>query len=151
MKIRCLANTGDFLPENYLDEQRGYKKQLKFPLTIGKEYTVYALAEKMGIVWYYIWDDNQMYYPMRHPAPLFEVVDNRLSKYWCFDLRENGFLRIAFKEWFADPYFYDKLTDQNEEEVLIWEKVKELMDGEFDEEKAAPDDEFKTLLTQGAG
>jgi hypothetical protein len=37
---------------------------------------------------------------------------------------------IAFEQWFTDPYFYDKLTDQEEAEVEIFEKVKELMDAE---------------------
>jgi hypothetical protein len=39
-------------------------------------------------------------------------------------------LEVAFKQWFSDLYFYDKLTDQKEEEVLIFEKVKELIDAE---------------------
>jgi hypothetical protein len=37
---------------------------------------------------------------------------------------------MAFEQWFTDPYFYDKLTDQEEAEVEIFEKVKELMDAE---------------------
>jgi hypothetical protein len=31
-------------------------------------------------------DDNYSYYPMQNPAPLFEVVDSRVSKYWRFEL-----------------------------------------------------------------
>ena len=151
MKVRSLANTGANLPELYLDPRVNRKKETVFRLTLGKEYTVYAIDEEKGRVWYYVCDDNYMYYPQKHCAPLFEIVDSRVSQYWQVHLTENGLLEIAFKEWFADPYFYDKLTDQNEEEVLIWEKVKEVMDGEFDEEKPASDDEFKTLVTQGAG
>jgi hypothetical protein len=130
MRIRCIANTGTSLPKSYIDPAQGYKKETEFPLTIGKEYTVYALKEWQGSVWYYICDDNYMYYPMQNPAPLFEVVDSRVSQYWRFKLYPNGLLKIAFEQWFSDIYFYDKLTDQKEEEVLIFEKVKELMDAE---------------------
>ncbi|MFB2833539.1 hypothetical protein [Floridanema evergladense] len=130
MKIRCIANTGDYLPENYLSPQQGYTKQLKFPLTIGKEYIVYAFSVKEGQIWYYICEDNYMYYPMRSPAPLFEVVDNRMSANWRLQLSANGLLEVAFEQWFSDPYFYDKLTDREEREILIFEKVKELMDTE---------------------
>ncbi|TAF57385.1 MAG: hypothetical protein EAZ59_29470, partial [Oscillatoriales cyanobacterium] len=74
--------------------------------------------------------DNYSYYPIQTPAPLFEVVDNRVSKYWQFMLEPNGVLRFAFEQWFTDAYFYDKLTDQEEAEVEIFDKVKELMDAE---------------------
>ncbi len=43
MKIRCIANTGESLPENYIDPARGYTKKVELPLTIGKEYVVYAI------------------------------------------------------------------------------------------------------------
>jgi hypothetical protein len=45
-------------------------------------------------------------------------------------LATNGLLEIAFEHWFSIPYFYDKLTDGEEGTVLIFEKMKELMDAE---------------------
>lgn len=130
MKIRCIANTGASLPDDYIEPAIGYTKQIQFSLTVGREYVVYAFREWRGTIWYYICDDNYTYYPMQNPAPLFEVVDSRLSKYWRFELALNGRLEIAFEQWFTDPYFYDKLTDQEDAEVEIFEKVKELMDAE---------------------
>lgn len=130
MRIRCIANNGEHLPENYIDPARGYTKKVELPLTVGKEYVVYAIRAWQGVVWYYICDDNYSYYPIQTPAPLFEVVDSRVSKYWQFMLDANGVLRFAFERWFTDPCFYDKLTDQEEAEVEIFDKVKELMDAE---------------------
>ena len=118
MKIRCLANTGFALPENYLKPEFCYTPKIDFPLTIGQEYIVYALKEWQGNIWYYISDDNYTYYPMQHPAPLFEVIDDRLSSYWRFKCYPNGLIRLAFKEWLIDPFYYDKLIDQEEREVL---------------------------------
>ncbi|PSB44465.1 hypothetical protein C7B67_22620 [filamentous cyanobacterium Phorm 6] len=130
MKIRCIANTGASLPDDYIEPAIGYTKQIQFSLTVGREYVVYAFREWRGTIWYYICDDNYTYYPMQNPAPLFEVVDSRVSKYWRFELAPNGRLEIAFEQWFTDPYFYDKLTDQEEAEVEIFDQVKELMDAE---------------------
>ncbi|MEA5511833.1 hypothetical protein VB715_18840 [Crocosphaera sp. UHCC 0190] len=130
MKIRCLAKTGLSLPETYLKPEFSYTKELEFPLTVGQEYIVYALKEWQGNIWYYICDDNYTYYPRQHPAPLFEVIDNHLSSYWRFKCYPNGLIRIAFEEWLTEPYFYDKLTDQEDAEVLIFETIKQLIDNE---------------------
>lgn len=130
MRIRCIANTGTFLSEIYLDPAVGRTKETEFQLTIGKEYTVYALYQWQRSIWYYICDDQYTYYPQQNPAPLFEVIDNRLSSYWRFKVYPNGLLKLAFSEWLSDQYFYDKLTDAEEREVLIFEKAKELIDAE---------------------
>lgn len=128
MKIRCITNRGDALPESYLKPEFYYTQETDFPLTIGKEYVVYAFYTFEGNLWYYICDDSYTYYPMQNPAPLFEVVDSRMSQYWRLHLSANGLLEFAFEEWFSDPYFYDKLTDQDEAEVLIFERIKKMMD-----------------------
>jgi len=52
---------------------------------------------------------------------MFEVVDDRVSKYWRFKLSPNGLLMIAFEQWFTAPYFYEKLTVQEEEELEIFD------------------------------
>ncbi|MDY6805441.1 MAG: hypothetical protein SXA11_16760 [Cyanobacteriota bacterium] len=147
MKIRCIANTGASLREHYLDPNGGYTKDLEFGLTIGKEYVVYAFYEWEGQVWYYIADDHYMYYPMQNPAPLFEVIDDRLSKYWRFKLWENGLLEVAFSQWFTDLYFYDKLTDQEPEEVDFFKRIKALMDMEAETPREATEKAEKELAT----
>jgi len=58
MKIRCIANTGASLPDEYIDPPRGYTKQIQLSLTIGREYVVYAIREWKGTIWYYICGDN---------------------------------------------------------------------------------------------
>lgn len=130
MKIRCIANTGASLPENYLDPAVNRTKETVFRLTVGKEYVVYAIDEAEGNVWYYICDENFIYYPQKHCAPLFEIIDNRTSKYWGFKLWENGLLEIAFSHWLNDSYFYEKLTDKEPTEVDLFTRIKALMDVE---------------------
>lgn len=130
MKIICIANTGAALPESYFLPHLCYQKDMEFQLTVGKSYIVYGLYEWQGKIWYYICDDNYTYFPIHNPAPLFKIVDPTPSQYWQFRLSENGLLEIAFEHWFSIPYYYDKLTDQEEEAVAIFEKYKELMDAE---------------------
>ncbi len=100
MKIRCIANTGAAFPESYF------------------------------VPHLYICDDNYTYFPIQNPAPLFKIVDPTPSQYWQTQIAPNGLLEIAFEHWFSIPYYYDKLTDQEEEAVAIFEKYKELMDAE---------------------
>ncbi len=55
-------------------------------------------------------------------------MDARYSRYWQVQLATNGLLEIAFEHWFSIAYFYEKLTDSEAEVVLIFDKIKELMD-----------------------
>lgn len=133
MKVRCLANTGEFLPENYLDSSLYRTKETEFNLIVGKEYVVYALYIWQKNIWYYICDERFTYFPIKNPAPLFQVIDSRPSKYWRMELGENGLFILAFEHWFSMANYYEKLTEQDEEAVLIFEKYKELMDAEVAE------------------
>ncbi|MEB3340828.1 hypothetical protein [Okeania sp.] len=147
MKIRCIANTGASLPENYLDPAVNRTTETLFRLTVGKEYIVYAIDQAEGKFWYYICDDNFIYYPQKHCAPLFEIVDDRVSKYWRFKLWENGLLEIAFPHWLNDPYFYEKLTDKEPAEVDLFKRIKALMDIEAEKPPEATEIVEKELVT----
>jgi hypothetical protein len=74
MKVRCLSNTGDLLPESYLKSEFCYTKKTEFQITVGKEYIVYALYEWEGNVWYYVCDDNYICYPQQNPSPLLRLL-----------------------------------------------------------------------------
>ena len=138
MKIRCIANKGANLPETYLNLPLDITAETEFKLIVGKEYIVYAISEWQGNLSYYICDERFTYYPIHNPAPLFEIVDARYSRYWQVQLATNGLLEIAFEHWFSIPDFYEKLTDGETEAVLIFEKMKELMDAEAEIPQAPP-------------
>ncbi|HYJ87731.1 MAG TPA: hypothetical protein VEW46_16830 [Pyrinomonadaceae bacterium] len=133
MIVRCTANSGLALPANYLDPRVGYTSEMEFPLTIARKYVVIAIALRQNQVWYYISDDDDLYYPTATPAPLFEVSDRRLSKYWRYAFtpeHEDHLALFAFQEWVVDDYFYDRLTDGKEPEVSIYQKLKTMMTSE---------------------
>jgi hypothetical protein len=58
-------------------------------------------------------------------------------------LATNGLLEIAFEHWFSIPYFYEKLTNSEAEAVLIFDKIKELMDAEA----AIPQPQLSQLMS----
>ncbi len=133
MKVVCTANSGAILPGAYLDPRAGYDTHTEFRLTVGKEYVVYALAFRDTQVWYYIVDDAELWYPVHHPAPLFDVIDDSLSGYWKYRFMPENLDYLAlftFEEWRSDPHFYERLTEHAEEEVSIFERIKSLMDSE---------------------
>lgn len=134
MIVHCVGNTGKLLPEEYLDSRGGYLRETEFPLTVSKTYVVYALALRQGQVWYYLLDDNELNYPVHYPAPLFRIVDNKLSDHWRFRFTPEHLDHLAlfaFEEWVADPYFYDRLTDGIEQDVSLFWKMKDVIDSEF--------------------
>ena len=134
MRVSCLSNSGATLPENYVDARSGYGPSAEFPITVGKEYVVYAIALwNNAQVWYYVSDDDDLNYPFRYPAPLFEVADSSVSRYWRYAFTPEHLDHVAlfaFEEWVRDAYFFDRLTDDSELEVSTFRKMKDLMDSE---------------------
>jgi hypothetical protein len=132
MKVVCVSNSGKSLPGNYLDARRGYDGAKEFQITVGREYVVYALAlRKNEQVWYYISDDDQLYYPFNYPAPLFQVIDCTLSQYWRYAFTPEHLDHVAlfaFEEWVRDEYYYDRLTDNVEHDASKFREMKHLMD-----------------------
>lgn len=131
MKVKCVFNKWKELPEVYRKANNLYKEDIEFSLIKDKEYIVYGIINYSGGLAYLICDEDYMYYPMGNPAPLFDIIDNRLSLYWIFHYdRENNVFEFVFKEWVEDPYYYEKLIDGDAEAVSIFQRYKEAMDAE---------------------
>ena len=133
MVARCVSDSGAVLPEDYLDERRGYAKSTRFAVAPGRDYVLYALTFRRNEIWYYVCGDFGAAYPSPFPAPLFDIVDATLSRFWRFaytpDHLDHQAL-LAFREWIEDPYFYDRLTDGAEPEVSIFAGMRAKMDAE---------------------
>ncbi len=141
MKAVCVTNKVSMLPRE-ITQNYSSSSDL-FSILIEKEYTVYAITEFFGHIWYCICDEDYSSYPMWHPALLFQVSDNRLSRYWVFSLKESSRPFIGLREWAIEKGFYDRLTDWKKRETDIFNKYKEEMDLEF------PDKLIKTIAEIG--
>jgi|SRR5713101_7313300 len=137
MKVRCISRKGELLTEEYIDARVNITREADFRLTRGKEYVVYALAIRPhDQVWYYVVDDNELWYPRYIPAPLFKIIDDRVSQFWRVKLtlgNSDHNVLLAFEEWVSEEWFYDRLTDHCTKEVSIFKARKLQMDQEFSE------------------
>ncbi len=137
MKVECVSKVARDLPSELVRPELGLGKDRVFSLVVGKQYVVYGITCYLGHLWYYICDEDDLFYPVWKPSPLFKIVDSRLSSFWRIGMytvasREVGVPIIAFDEWVSDPLFYDKLTDVDKNAVSVFKKYKQLMDEEFD-------------------
>ncbi|MCX6989868.1 MAG: hypothetical protein NTX49_02205 [Chlamydiae bacterium] len=134
MKIKCLSNKKASLQADLSSENESYIQDSGYEfLDIGKEYNIYGMIIIHGKVCYYVCDRAHSLFPIARPADLFEIIDNRLSRYWVFGIIE-GFEKYPlwiFPEWINEDYFQDNLTDGEAREVAVFKSYKELMDLEF--------------------
>jgi len=120
MKLKCISQS----------DKNGVRCDF---IELGKEYTCYGIILIDGEVHFYICDQVHDSFPVARPADLFEIIDNRLSRCWVFGVVEGDkkYPTWMFPEWITEPYFQDQLTDDEEREVSIFKRYKELMDLEF--------------------
>ena len=117
MIVRCTANSGAALPEANLDPRRGYDRTTEFPLTLGRDYTFFAITVFLGTAWYYVLDDDWLDWPTWSPSALFDVVDGAIPASWIIGYfrasAENQYPIISFPEWAQDHQFYERLVDRD--------------------------------------
>ena len=125
MKVKCISGENSFLNE---------KRESTYEfLEIGAIYTVYGMIINHGVLCYYICDRARDLFPIARPMHFFEIIDNRLSRFWVFGIIEafENYPVWMFSEWINEPYFQDNITDYEEREVAIFKSYKESMDLEF--------------------
>ena len=144
MKVKCIGNNIDSLSQNaklysYLKATIHLDDGI-LPITKDKMYSVYSLKfEKEGFVKYLICDDDFsiLEYPVFYVKDFFELVDNRVSKYWLdtkeiehYEKNFDSDKLFTFKEWNNSTLFYENLVNCSEFELNTFRKYKKLMDEE---------------------
>ena len=134
MIIQCKTNLFSDLPKDCLVETKFNTHETR--LVVEKNYVVYAMILNSGYIWYFLEDEDKLYYPFAYPAPFFKVLNGNLSRYWIYSTEigkdKNSSRTIwTYPEWANDPYFYNQLTDGKREALEVFKKYKELMDIEF--------------------
>jgi hypothetical protein len=131
MRVRCVSCRGESLAASSLGKPWGLARDDEYPLEVGKEYAVYALAADSSGVWYFVMDEDDLWYPQRYAASLFELSDRRVSRHWrlCVS-RDDGSALFAPERWAADKDFYNNLTDGREAEVAQFAQDRAAMDAD---------------------
>jgi hypothetical protein len=147
MRVRCISTDVMKLPKEYLQPigiYSDYTEQYnQLFLTVGKIYTVYAISFFNGGVYFYVCDDclpsnEPGSFPIHKGAPLFEVIDGTLSKYWHFNYitwqyegdRHKSDAIIEPSDWVSDASLYERLVDGDLKAQEAWWQLKRLMDEE---------------------
>ncbi|MGW4876482.1 hypothetical protein ACWEPI_07965 [Streptomyces sp. NPDC004262] len=128
MKVRVISNSGGQLPPSMLDPRWGLTRETSFPVTVGKEYDVYAITAIKDSFWYYLLDDHDLPYPVWYPSPLFQVSDGSIPAHWVVNYVSNamsqdrvGTSLITIKEWANDPTFYERLVEGEVGAVTVFQ------------------------------
>ena len=133
MRVQAISNSGEFLPASMIDSRWGLSKESSFPLSIGKEYVVYAITAVKDAFWYYLLDDHDLPYPVWYPSPLFQVADGSLPAHWTanyvthpYSPERIGTSLITFKEWASDPAYYENLVEGEAGARAAFEKERSI-------------------------
>ncbi|KAF3362488.1 Uncharacterized protein PHSC3_000961 [Chlamydiales bacterium STE3] len=152
MKIKCIYNRNKSSP--LYPKKISTINDTKNPSAIlSKEFIVYAIEIWQGIPHYCInnYDEKTPFTQFSadfdleiHPCSCFEIIDNRISRYWTFIHHNNMEASMwAFPEWtngwiyineendYVNEGFYDRLIYGGQKENKIFSKYKEAMDLEF--------------------
>jgi hypothetical protein len=133
MKVKCICKTFEELPKEIFNSlhQISILNNLnsnKPDITVGKEYIVYGIHSSLGNTWYFIADDDYIDYPVYVLSVFFKIIDPRVSKYWQFNINENGNFSLWPPSWNQIEYYFDRLTDGEPDIVEDFQKIKEQID-----------------------
>lgn len=122
MRVKCIKTNfdDDIIYNKYSDYYNDIFK-------IGEEITVFGVSI----------DYDKIYYEVIHelhllclPHTMFEVIDDRVSKYWKFKIETNGIITLE-PELFSSDYFFDKFSDFDVELRSKFQELKKIMLDEF--------------------
>ncbi|MDI3322742.1 hypothetical protein [Pinibacter soli] len=138
MKIRCLV---DVIDSTQRLELRNWSNGSELELTKDKIYVVLAISKFEDIFYYYIIGDETANYPLPFPIELFEVIDDRISKYW--DCKLNNLLSlndlnlkndgvVSFSEWTLEKnFFYEKILEGDSRTLKLFDFYVDKMTKEY--------------------
>jgi hypothetical protein len=135
MIVKCIRNKIDDTLEAEIGLPKGEGPRNFSRITVGKEYVVLALAHFLDSEFYYgqypvldIKDDIGTLSSL--PLFLFEVIDDRPSKYWHFNYnRERKACEMAPKSFYQE-FYHDDLSEGYPEIEADFQRVSELLENE---------------------
>ena len=144
MFVRCVSsNIGSVNPQSAIGRELHQSVRThggELDVTVGRTYTVYGVAIRNCIPWYFIADDSYEWslYPLAYAPAFFVETDVRVSSCWTIGFRGanvkvEGVREVifSFEEWAQDEVFYERLVNGNESDLELFQKYKDFMDMEY--------------------
>lgn len=140
MLVKCINDNFSEIESQWVIENFEAYSNINERLSKGETYVVYAIEFSKVPFVYIVEDDDFDFYPLQFPLELFEIIDNRLSKYFCYGNSKINLGKgntdetvplLAFKEWVEIKDFWEGLSNYNAEYEKIFKRNKELLDYEF--------------------
>lgn len=135
MKVRCLTN--EISPEIHERSLVEWANGTALEITRGKVYIVLAVTKYFDKYFFFIMGDESKEYPLAFPAELFEIVDNKVSKYWDCNfttLKSLDQLNIgnndicSFTEWKNQKdQFYEDVLEEEKNALIIFNQYRDKM------------------------
>jgi len=130
MRVICIKNTVAEITESEVRERVCRSIHLDGQITdlaVGREYSVQAIEERDGGLWFYLHTVSVNDYPYPYPAELFEFRDSTVPMGWSIRLQVQrgsvGCKRITFPAWATDDHFYERLVDGDVETVSLYRQL----------------------------
>ena len=125
MRVKCINKFGKDLSLK-VQHAKNIEPNREYSVSLNKNYIVYGILLRDGIISYCICDDHYIYYPLWHPADLFSIIDGRLSKFWiCYKESEEEIDQILTKYISKDKtkeqliqYLVDGITIGTPEKII---------------------------------
>jgi hypothetical protein len=121
MRVICTANAGKALrqkqlPKKYFEAFHGQADDVIFHLTIGKEYSVFAMALWNSVLIFLLLDETGK--PNWYSIELFSIDDGRLPANWFFSrsiANDHGIEAIwGYQRIAVAPGHYEALIERDE-------------------------------------
>ena len=124
MRVKCKTIT-------LTDEQKtneDYNLNQDFHITLNKEYLVFGISFNNNgtVLIEHLTDYGHL---VSTPLPLFDIIDNRASKYWVIKKFPDNSITF-FPPSFFQEYYHDDLSEREPKIVEDFKQVKKLMEDE---------------------
>lgn len=139
MIVRCVDTEYSSLSKNkglvaFLNVASG--EEYAQNLELGGEYLVVAIATGPSSFWLFLDDRFRgLKYPLIYPAPLFEVLETHLSKFWkrggWIDNQGAKHTLLAPERWAQDSRFHEKLFEGDRETLEAYDEMRALLYAEY--------------------
>lgn len=139
MKVKCINNNLFAVKNSAATTSLSHYIRLtdgNLDIEVNQVYTVYGIEFRDNSPWFYLCPDNDSEYPKPYAHVFFEILDDRLSRYWRLateqSINNSTEARLVIKEWAENSFFYELLLDGDDKISDVFSRMREVLDNEYE-------------------